>query len=406
MSNVAQIYLNDKDLGVRWSQVKEDFWGDLKRETNLAISRLLTSTMEVQVQDLIGIPKGKHSIQRTNNCNGYRYRGLLTSFGYINSIKIPRIRSGSIVFNCIPRYKQRAEDIDALVLEMFLAGVSVRRVEEVLTPLCGPKSISASSVSSITKTLNKYVNNFHKRKLNDDYVYLIVDGVYLNVKNPIWKKRRCILVVYGIKANGNREIIDFELAPHGESQLAWEKFLWRLYYRGLEGKYFRLIVRDGCKALKNALSTVFPTVNQQLCWAHKLRNVANKLPKTLQSLCISQARDIYNAKNQDEALKIFKQWAKVWQGLAPDTVKCLNEDIYDLLNFFNEPKYLWRKLRTTNIIERVFREVRRRTRPISCFQNQDSIQRITFSIFFRMNKIWENSPIKQPKLKNEITHKI
>src|SRR3972149_11474476 len=151
MSNVAQIYLNDKELGVRWSQVKEDFWGDLKRETNLAISRLLTSTMEVQVQDLIGIPKGKHSIQRTNNCNGYRYRGLLTSFGYINSIKIPRIRSGSIVFNCIPRYKQRAEDIDALVLEMFLAGVSVRRVEEVLTPLCGPKSISASSVSSITK---------------------------------------------------------------------------------------------------------------------------------------------------------------------------------------------------------------------------------------------------------------
>lgn len=404
MINVAQLYLNDKDRQIRWSQVKEDFWDDLKRETMIAVRKLLTTSMEIQVQDLIGISKGKHYAQRPTSRNGFRYRNLISSFGYINNIKVPRVRTGKIKFNCLPYYKQRTKDVDTMVMEMFLAGVSTRRIHEVIEPMTGPRSISAASVSTITKSLNKHVNKFRQRKLTDDYVYLICDGVYLNVKNPIWKKRRCVLVVYGIKSNGKREIIDFQLASQGESQLAWEKFLWRLYYRGLEGKSLRLIVRDGSKALRNALSNVFPFVDQQLCWAHKIRNVANKVPKSLHDQCINQARDIYNSSDYYSALKTFKAWAKFWNKFAPDAVKCLNDDIDDLLNFFKEPKNLWRKLRTTNAIERSFREVRRRTRPISCFQNSDSVQRIIFAIFYRLNKNWENKPIKFSLDKIEITH--
>ena len=258
--------------------------------------------------------------------------------------------------------------------------------------------LSASTISEITKSLNDQVNKYHKRRLLDDYTYLIADGVYLNVKNPVWGKRRCVLVVYGIKANGIRELIDFELAPKGESELAWQNFLYSLYYRGLEGKLLRLIARDGNKGLKNALATVFPYVPQQPCWAHKLRNVANKLPKKLQPLCLTQARDIYNASDYKTALKSFRYWAKTWQPIAPDAVDCLNNDILDLLNFFKEPKSMWKKLRTSNIIERCFREVRRRTRTMSCFNNQDSVQRIIFAIFYRQNKLWENKPLK------EITH--
>jgi putative transposase len=254
--------------------------------------------------------------------------------------------------------------------------------------------ISSSSVSEITKSLNVQVNKYHARRLVDDYVYLIADGVYFNVKNPVWKKRRCVLVVYGIKSNGTRELIDFELAPHGESQIAWERFLYRLYNRGLEGNSLRLIVRDGNKGLKNALANVFLNAPQQPCWAHKLRNVSNKLPRKLQSLCINQARDIYNASDSKTALKTFKSWAKTWQPIAPKAVTCLNEDIFDLLNFFNEPEHMWKKLRTSNIIERCFREVRRRTRPMSCFQNSESVQRIIYAIFYRQNKIWENKTLK------------
>lgn len=394
MSSLAQLYLNDKDLHVRWSHVAQDFTGELKKEAQIALRKLLDTSMEIQIQDLIGSEKWQHNYQRTDYRHGYRPRGLLTSFGYLANIRVPRVRSGKLKFKCFGAYKQRSSDVDELVLKMFLAGVSTRRVKEVLEPLLGYNCISASSVSEITKSLNEQVNKYHARKLSDDYVYLIADGVYFNVKNPLWKKRRCILVVYGIKSNGVRELIDFELASKGESQSAWEHFLNRLYHRGLEGKNLRLVVRDGNKGLKNALSNIFLNVKQQPCWAHKLRNVANKLPKKLQPLCINQARDIYCAPNCTSALKIFKSWAKTWHPIAPAAVDCLNEDIFDLLSFFDEPQNLWKKLRTSNIIERCFREVRRRTRPMSCFQNSDSVQRIIYAIFFRQNKLWENEPLK------------
>jgi putative transposase len=393
MSTVAQLYLNDKDFDLRWDSIPQNFEDYLKQGTQRMIKRLMETSMELEVQDLIG-PKWAHSYQRTAYRNGYRFRSLLSSFGYLTDIKVPRLRSGNLSFRCFNRYKQRSDDVDALVLKMFLAGVSTRRVKEVFVPLLGSNAISASSVSTITKTLTDQVNKYHARHLHDDYIYLFVDGVYFNVKNPVWKKRRCVLVAYGITTNGVRELIDFELAPNGESEASWERFLYRLYNRGLHGSQLRLLVRDGNKGLKNALATVFPDTPQQPCWAHKLRNVANKLPRKLQNLCISQARDIYAADNHRDALKSFKSWAKTWKPLAPDAVLCLNEDIFDLLSFFKEPKHLWIKLRTTNIIERNFREVRRRTRPMSCFQNQDSVQRIIFAIFYRQNKIWENMPLK------------
>jgi putative transposase len=396
MSSLAQLYLNDKDLDLRWSQIQQDFTGELKKESQIALRKLLTTSMEIQVQDLIGSEKWQHNYQRTVYRHGYRSRSLLTTFGHLANIRVPRISSGNLTFHCFKAYKQRTSDVDELILKMFLAGVSTRRVKEVLEPLLGYNCISSSSVSEITKSLNVQVNKYHARRLVDDYVYLIADGVYFNVKNPVWKKRRCVLVVYGIKSNGTRELIDFELAPHGESQIAWERFLYRLYNRGLEGNSLRLIVRDGNKGLKNALANVFLNAPQQPCWAHKLRNVSNKLPRKLQSLCINQARDIYNASDSKTALKTFKSWAKTWQPIAPKAVTCLNEDIFDLLNFFNEPEHMWKKLRTSNIIERCFREVRRRTRPMSCFQNSESVQRIIYAIFYRQNKIWENMPIKLP----------
>lgn len=394
MSSLAELFLNDKDLSARWSNIEQDFTGELKQEAQIALRKLLTTSMEIQVQDLIGSEKWQHNYQRTFYRHGYRSRGLLTSFGYLAALKVPRVSSGKIHFKCFKAYKQRTSDVDALILKMFLAGVSTRRVKEVLEPLLGYNCISASSVSEITKSLNVQVNKYHARKLDDDYVYIIVDGVYFNVKNPIWKKRRCVLVAYGIKSNGIRELIDFGIAPHGEAQSAWEHFLYRLYHRGLEGKNLKLVIRDGNKGLKNALSNIFLDVPQQPCWAHKLRNVANKLPKKLQSLCVDQARDIYSAPDYRTALKNFKSWAKTWQPIAPSAVACLNEDIFDLLHFFKEPKPMWKKLRTSNVIERSFREVRRRTRPMSCFQNSDSIQRIIYAIFYRQNNLWEIKPLK------------
>jgi len=393
MESVAEIRFEDKDLFERWSRVKEDFWGDLKRETVRGLKRLLESSLEVEVQDLIGSRRWEHNQGRWTYRNGSYRRGLLTGLGYIERLRVPRVRDGKIKWKTIPWYKQRSRDVDEMVIEMFLAGVSTRRVEEVLRPVMGSGAISAGSVSQISKRLDSLVKKFHNRAIKDEYVYFILDGIFLNAKSPAMKKRRCILVAYGVKRDGKREMIDFYLAPKGESQNAWEHFLNKLYYRGLEGKHLRLVVIDGNEGLRNAIEMVYPGVEKQRCWAHKLRNVANKVPKKLQELCINGARDIYGAESYTEGVWNFKKWARIWRPVVPEAVECLEEDIEELLNFFGCPREDWRKLRTTNIIERVFREVRRRTRPMSCFQNRESVERIVFAIFYRLNQKWENRPL-------------
>lgn len=394
MIRVAELSLDDKDLNQRWSGIKHDFWGDLKTETRKALKRLLESMMEIEVQDLVGVAPWKHDPNRKTYRNGYYTRDLLTSLGWITRLEVPRVRGGGLHRRLLPRYRRRAPDVDKTVLDMFLAGVSTRRVEEVLRPLMGERALSAATVSEISRQLDSPVKLFHGRSITDDYKYLILDGIYLNAKSPLNARRRCILVVYGIREDGTREMIDYRLARKGESQIAWEGFLTSLRNRGLKGQKLRLAVVDGNRGLWNALDLVWPDVRRQRCWAHKLRNVANKLPKKLQETCTSQARDIYAAAGRTEALRAFKVWRKVWTPIAAEAVKCLEVDLEDMLGFFDEPEALWSKLRTTNAIERTFREVRRRTRTMSCFTNTLSVERIIYAIFSRQNRIWREKPLK------------
>lgn len=393
MSTVAQLRFDEKDLYERWSQVKEDFWGDLKAETLRALQRLLETTMTIELQDLIRAPRWAHTSQRVAHRNGHYFRSLLTSFGWINRLCVPRLRSGRVSFQVLRRYQRRCEDVDLLVLKMFLAGVSTRRIKEVLKPLLGDESLSASVVSKISQQLDAHVRRFHTRSLQNPYRYLLLDAIYLNAKSPLKSRRRCVLVAMGITRNGLRELIDFRVASHGESQNAWEAFLSHLSQRGLQGQALELIVTDGNTGLLNALDLFFPSVPKQRCWAHKLRNALQHLPQKLRDSCKAQARDIYNASSESEALRAFKLWAGIWRPLSPKTVHTIEKDLESLILFFRCPKSLWVKLRTTNAIERSFREVRRRTRPISCFQNTPSVERILFAVFTRMNHVWKDKPL-------------
>jgi transposase-like protein len=377
----------------KWADVKEDFWGDLRPRVQAMLKRVLESSMEIEVNDLIGSRRWEHNEQRRTYRNGSYSRTLLTTYGYIQDIKVPRVRDGGLNFKTIPRYKRRSNDVDETVRGMFLSGVSTRRVKEVLVPLVGKDSLSATTVSTITKQLDRYVSRFHNRYLSDDYEYLLCDGIYLNTKSPQKKARRAVLVVYGITRAGIREIIDYQLAVKGESEAAWLKLLNCLYHRGLKGDNLKLAVIDGNNGLKNALEYVYPRVEIQLCWAHKMRNVANYLPKKLGDDCINEARGIYSQETHGDAVYVFKRWADNWRLIVPKAVKCVEHDLENLLNFYKQPHQLWIKLRTTNIIERVFREVRRRTRPMSCFNNSQSVDRIIFAIFNRQNNIWKDTPL-------------
>lgn len=404
---IAETDVYSKYLEGRYFRTEDELWGDLKRETMIALKRLLETSMEVQVQDLIGTPHWKHNPERLTYRNGHYQRELLTSFGYLTKINVPRIRDGGIKFEILKKYQRRTKDVDQLILEMFLNGVSTRKIEEVLTPLLGPQAVSPGLVSKITKILDRQVNKFHCRKISDKYEYLILDGVFLNAKSPVYKKTRCILVAYGLWMGNNkirRELIDFQITPKGESEVAWERFLNGLYYRGLESKNLKLITIDGNKGLRNAIDLIYPNALPQRCWAHKLRNVANKLPRNFQDTCISEAREIYNAESYSESVIAYKKWVRVWSPIVPEAVKCLEEDIEELLNFYQCPKEVQVKLRTTNIIERAFREVRRRTRPMSCFQNRASVERIIFAIFYRLNKKWGNGYVNmEDSIAREIT---
>ncbi len=203
-----------------------------------------------------------------------------------------------------------------------------------------------------------------------------------------------VLCAYGIRSDGVRELLSFRQAK-AESAAQWEGFLNDLYRRGLEGKALRLITTDGCPGLHEALDTVYPYVKRQRCWAHKLRNIAARVRRCHQIQCLEAAKAIYQSNTRKEAVDRFHDWSRRWRTLEPDAVACLEKDIDEMLPFLDCPESLRRKIRTTNAIERAFREIRRRTRPMSCFQNSASVDRIIFGVISHLNNNWRLMPLPQ-----------
>ena len=310
-------------------------------------------------------------------------------FGVIKSLRVPRARE-QYASKIIPRYQRRQREIDVMVRDMFLAGVSTRRVGEVLTKIKG-EHISAQTVSRITLSLDAEVAQFHRKKLTESYQYLFLDGICLKVKGSSQVHKRQVLCACGVTCSGRKEIISFRQAT-SESEAQWEAFLSGLYERGLAGTQLRLKVTYGCPGLHGALETVYPYIPLQRCWVHKLRNVTNKLRKRDTEACMAGARLIYLAEHRREAVKCFRAWKSAWRALYPGAVNCIEKDLDELLSFFDMPSEHWKKVRTTNVIERSFREVRRRIRPMSCFTNSRSVDRIIYGVINHLNESWKEKP--------------
>jgi putative transposase len=375
-----------------WREVKDDFWGDVKQETLKLVKLLLEESMK---EELVGYTQAQWHERigtRLAQRNGFYTRALSTELGAVTDLRVPRSRDGQFRPAILPRYQRRQPAVNRLLQDIFLAGVSTRRVGEVVQPLLGVRW-SATTISTVTKTLDAAVAQFQRRRLLDEYQVLILDGVRQSIKTGLGVTRRVVLVAYGITVFGRRELLAFRQAA-SESQAAWEAFLNDLYRRGLEGMNLKVIVTDGCKGLHAALEVVYPYAKRQRCWVHKLRNVATKLPRTIQAACLKHAKTIYQAPTRREAVSRFRHWERRWQATAPKAVACLRADLDELLTFLDFPEAQRVKLRTTNVIERCFREVRRRTRPIGCFTNAASCDRITYAVFHRMNTIWQERPLR------------
>jgi putative transposase len=315
--------------------------------------------------------------------NGHYRRHLLTALGDIE-LSVPRTRRFSPVA-VLRAYARREAEIDRVILAGFVLGLSTRKVAEALIALLG-RPVSAATVSRVAKTLDQTVAAFHRRPLKDGYKVLMLDGVMLSRKTGAGALKRPVLVALGIRPDGKKEVIDFRLAA-SESAAEWERFLSDLYRRGLIGETLDMICIDGGQGLIAALPTVFPAISVQRCWAHKIRNVLNKVKKPDQAAVKRALHKIMNASNLPAARAAARRFADRFQAEYSAAVACLRNDLDELLTCFRYRDEARRKaVRTTNAIERRFREVRRRTRPMGTFQDKTSMDRILFAVFTHENK--------------------
>jgi putative transposase len=315
--------------------------------------------------------------------NGYYRRHLLTELGDIE-LEVPRTRRYSPT-EVIRAYARRTREIDRVILAGFVLGLSTRKVGETLMALLG-RTVSPSTVSQVAKTLDTAVAAFHRRPLQNRYKVLMLDGVVLARKTGAGALRRPVLVALGLRPDGKKEVIDFRLAS-SESAAEWEKFLADLYRRGLTGEGLDMICVDGGAGLLAALPTVFDGIPVQRCWAHKIRNVLDKVKKADQPAVKRALHKIMNAPNAPAARAAARKLANRFKDKYPAAVDCLRNDLDDLLTCFRyKSEQQRRKVRTTNAIERRFREVRRRTRPMGTFQDRTSMDRILFAVFTHENK--------------------
>lgn len=385
--------LTARSVAERWREVKtaDQWWDDTYDTLRDLLKKYLEDSLEQELVEHLQAEQYQRNPDRVDCRNGYRRRSLATRLGIIRSLRVPRSRDGSYCSQILSSHARRAVDMDAMACASFLAGVSTRRVGQVMQPLTG-EVISPGTVSRISKALDGAVRRYHERQVGDDVRYLFLDGIGLRIKGVARVQHKMVLAAYALTTTGERILLDFRIAT-AESTAQWEAFLNALYQRGLEGKNLHLIITDGNSGLHEALQVVYGFVARQRCWVHKLRNVMARLPVRVRDQCLAQLRTVYMAESKDNARQRYRLWSEKWTASVPKAVACVDKDIDDLLSFLAEPLVLAAKLRTTNAIERAFREVRRRTNPMSCFNNDASCERIIYAVFHHQNETWQDRPL-------------
>ena len=392
-----ELNFDNPKVAISMSEVKDMFRMHFEQGCRYVARRVYDKILAVDFDRFISAGRYQRSPKRRGHRNGYRRRSLLTSVGVLD-LKVPRDREGKYRPDLFARYQRVDGSLEATIRAMFLRGVSTRKVGEILDVLCGER-LSASKVSTVVRELDQAVIDFANSPINDDFLFLFVDALTVKIRFELKAKKVKLLVAYGIKADGSRELISFQRA-NSESTACWKAFLENLKVRGLVGGNLKLIIMDGGAGLWAAAQEVYPLVEHQLCWVHKLRNVAKYCPKRYQAECVSQAAQIMYASSSTMAAKRFRAWKKQWQSKIPKAVNCLEKDFDKLIPVFQFPQQIRRMIRTTNVIERCFREVRRRLKIMGCFQNSRSCDRIIYAIFNYFNTKWTRNTEKIKAIKD------
>jgi putative transposase len=368
---------SEKNLRNRWFGVK-DFWdlleGEVKRLTEKHLERVLVWEQRLRV----GCGRYKRSKRRQGYRNGSYVRDLLSSYGWIEGLVVPRIREGGIDFQLLERYRRHQRHVDLVLLEAFLLGHSTRKVVRWFKRLFGG-GISAQTVSNIVKELNRQVEQFHRRRLGDDYQFLFLDGLWITLSKPV-KAKKVLLVALGIKRDGSKDLLGFQMAG-SESESWWWGFLSDWKQRGLSGRNLEVIVSDEAAGLVKAIPALYPWISHQICTFHKANDIGQHLvEKRHRRRIISDALHVFEGETRTEVTQRLKVFWEKWSSKEPKAVRNFTRGFEDCLIYLEYPDPLRTMLKTNNLIERQLQELRRRTIPMRSFNNSPSIERIIYGL--------------------------
>lgn len=326
--------------------------------------------------------------ERTENRTAYRNgtygRELTTRVGTLN-LRIPRHRNGEFSTELFERYQRSEQALVLAMMEMVVNGVSTRKVENITEELCG-KKFSKSTVSSLCQKLDPHVQAFRTRPLDKHYPFLMVDALYLKARVDNRVQSRGLLIAVGINKEGRREIIGFQIA-NTESESSWSKFFESLKERGLIDVH--LVTSDNHKGLVNAILKNFQGATWQRCQTHFSRNMLDGTPKSLQPEIKEDLRQLYEAVDLESARSVRDHIIAKYESKAPKAVSLLDEAFDDITAVLILPLKYRKRLRTTNGVERLNQEIRRRERVIRIFPNEASVIRLMGALMLQQDEKWQ-----------------
>jgi len=387
------VALDERTPAQRWAEVRDDeaLWGELRPELAAAVRAVLEGTMEDELSRLLAARRYERTVTRRDARNGHVRRWLTTELGAIE-LTVPRARVLPYRPSFLARSARRTSGVERVLRRAFLRGLSTRETARLAEELTGVP-LSAAAVSRLTARLDAQVAAFHHQPLAFPARYLLLDGLWVSIRDGSRRAaKRVVLAAYAIDADGRRELLDYRQAT-SESAAAWGILLRSLVERGIDPDAIALVVADGAGGIREAVAEAFPDARLQRCWTHRLRNLLEALPLAERRPCLRDLRAIYRAATKRAAVAAYWRFAVRWRRRHPRLVAGLEGDLETLLAVFDVPPALRPSLRTTNLIERAFRELRRRLRAVGALADRRSADRILYGQVVRLNELLARRPL-------------
>jgi putative transposase len=348
-----------------------------------AVQEAVQAILELEMEECLQAGKHERSDQRLGYRSGYYRRRLITRVGTM-VLRVPQDRAGHFSTQVFEQYQRSEKALVAALAQMYVQGVSTRKVAAITEELCGHE-FSASSISAITARLDAQLEEFSRRPLAEGFPYVVVDARYERVREGGVIVSRAILIALGIDWEGRRQVLAVDYANR-ESQSSWREFLLGLKARGLHN--VQLVVSDDHPGLKAAIREVLPGVWWQRCYVHFLRNALDYLPRKADDDCLQELRWMYERRNVEEARRDLKQWLEKWSGKYPKLCAWVETNIEETWTFYRLPLAHHKHLKSTNLLERFNQEIKRRTLVVRIFPDEASCLRLVRAVAAEQHEEW------------------